>query len=157
VVRVEEHRTKRRVFWASSAIVAMGGIVLACSGSNTDTFSGSGADAGTGADAVEEEEAVAPIEAGGGTCKLPDGLSSGRQTCDDCLLERCCQTIVACYDDPACEEMNDCLTTCRKKHGISDAGADCTRACAEKDEATAEKLLDMLDCQSNRCATECKG
>jgi hypothetical protein len=135
----------------------MGGIVLACSGSNTETFNGSATDAGAGADAVEEEEPVAPVDAGGGTCKLPDGISSGRQTCDDCLLKRCCTAIVTCYDEPACEEMNDCITSCRQKHGIGDAGADCARDCAEKDKGAAEKLLDMLDCQTNRCGAECKG
>src|SRR5688500_18982516 len=122
----------------------MAGVVVACSGSSTDTFSNT-SDAGTGSseDAAEEQEPVTPADAGGGTCELPEGISSGRPTCDACLLKRCCTAIVTCYDDPKCEEMNECFTTCRQKHGLGDAGADCARDCAEKDNAAAEKLLDM--------------
>lgn len=151
--------TKHRVFWLSTSIAALGGIIVACSGSSTDTVLDDAADAGPGgeSDAAEELEPVKPAEAGGGTCALPDGVSTGRKSCDDCLTKRCCQAIVTCYDDPKCEEMNACLTNCRKKYGIGDAGADCARTCAEKDNATAEKLLDMLDCNSTRCGTECKG
>jgi hypothetical protein len=148
---------RRRVFWLSSSIFAAFGLVMACSGSSGDTFSSNASDAGAAEDATEEEEPVTVADAGGGTCQFPEGITSGRQVCDDCLVKRCCQAFVTCYDDPKCEEMNNCLTTCRKKFGIGDAGADCARTCAEKDNATAEKLLDMLDCQSTRCGTDCKG
>jgi hypothetical protein len=147
---------RRRMFWVSSSIAALGGIVVACS-STTETVSSTPAADAAASDAVEEEDPVAVADAGGGTCTLPEDLSTGVKTCDDCLQKRCCTVIVTCFDDKACTTMNDCMNACRQKHGTTDAGADCTRGCAEKDNAAAEKLLDMLECQSSRCGTECKG
>jgi hypothetical protein len=144
------------MFWTTASIAAMGGIVIACS-TTTETVSAPAASDAATSDVVEEPDPVAPADAGGGTCSLPSDLSTGVKTCDDCLQKRCCTVIVTCFDDQACTDMNDCINACRTKHGIGDAGADCTRGCAEKDNAAAEKLLDMMECQSSRCGTECKG
>jgi hypothetical protein len=147
---------QQRAFWLSTSVFAIGGMFIACSSSTTETLPGTPSDADTGAsDGGDEADPVAPADAGGGTCALPDGLTSGRATCDGCLLKRCCLAFKTCFDDPKCADMNDCLDTCQKKLGITDAGADCARTCAEQDKTAAEELLDMRDCQSNRCGTEC--
>ena len=50
------------------------------------------------------------------------------------------------------------MNNCGTKFGRTDAGADCVRQCATgKDkEAAAAKLVDMLDCENNRCGSFCK-
>lgn len=139
---------------ASSLLLALLG---ACSSTTVVTPAPS-----NDAQAADEEPTVEIAEAGGnadtdgGACSLGD-IKSGVKKCDDCLLKSCCVVINNCYGDPACEKMNNCLTSCRTELGLGDAGADCARECAKKDAKAAEKLLDMLDCQSGRCGTECKG
>jgi hypothetical protein len=149
---------KRHAFWLSSSVSALAGIVIACSGSTTDTTPGGSVPDAAGADADDDAEAVTPADAGGGTCELPQGLTSGRKTCDDCLLKSCCVAINTCTNDAKCSKMNDCYGGCYRKFGVTDAGADCVKTCVESgDQATAEKLNDMLDCQVQRCGTVCKG
>jgi hypothetical protein len=137
----------------SSLTIAGAASIVACSSTTVNTPTEQGTDA------ASEEPPVAEIAQPDGSaeqCTLDESQSTGRKTCDDCLLASCCVVITTCFSDASCTEMNACMNDCGQKYGRTDEGSACVRECASKDAKAAEKLLDMLDCESDRCGTKCK-
>jgi hypothetical protein len=103
-------------------------------------------------DASVEEGFVVPIEAGYEPCALV--ATPNRPSCADCLQRNCCITVNTCFADPRCKAVDDCMRDCEQRFGRPDA-ADCVRACGNADLEASQKILDMVDCQFERCPLAC--
>jgi hypothetical protein len=132
---------------ASGAI----GVGIACSSTET-AKTPAAEDAAVDAPVLEpiEQPDSAPPE-----CKLVVG--TGVKVCDDCLQRSCCLVINDCFSDKSCEALNGCINQCGVSYGTtSDAGVQCVRQCVKDKPDAAAKVLDLRDCESTRCGSDCK-
>ena len=132
---------------SAAALAALG----ACSSSETAPTPAVADDAaGDVADVILLE----PADAAPPACKLVTG--TGVKACDDCLQASCCVVINACFDDKACEALNACIADCGASLGRTDAGAQCVRDCVNARPDAGPMVLDLMDCESTRCGSDCK-
>src|SRR4029079_19169177 len=95
-----------------------------------------------------------PVDAAPPECKLVVGTSV--KVCTDCLQKNCCVVINTCLNDKECDALNACINDCGARLGRGDAGVACVRECTNARPDAASGVLDLFECESNRCMTECK-
>ncbi len=71
--------------------------------------------------------------------------------CFVCEDENCCESYLACKDDPVCDAFGQCMKSCTAVGGY----AECVEMCDGMHQGGLDKYLERLACVSVRCETEC--
>jgi hypothetical protein len=126
-------------------------LVLAC-GSRGPLDEDGPLDAGSAADVVtvEPDDAAPPPDAASVDAAPEGGSIVG---CGTCLVKACSQDIVQCVQEPGCRATFQCVITDCLKSGAPDAA--CMFTCASGDAKGALQIVQILQCVTGTCGTDC--
>ncbi|MBS2012770.1 MAG: hypothetical protein JST00_07785 [Deltaproteobacteria bacterium] len=147
-------RAVTKALLLSTASLVAVSVIVACSSTSGGGTTPPPADTDAGPDAEVDSEPSDTGPADAGACVL--AARTGKASCDECLTTRCCTVINACLDDPPCDRVNTCYAGCNRLGPQTDAGVQCVRDCVAGKDREAAMLLEMLECQNQRCGTLCK-
>jgi hypothetical protein len=141
-------------FWSSLAFIACGVALSTACGSrgplddDGPLDSGSAADVAT-VDAVDASPPAPDAEPGDAA---PEGGSI--LDCGVCLVGQCADGILACVQDPACQQTFQCVIgTCLAGGGSPDL--QCLLSCASGDTQGALKIFQIFQCVTSTCGSDC--
>ena len=135
-------------------------------GSGSSGSGGSSATGGSGATGGKGGTSGTGGSAGGGMCNpgpnlnkkcqdvvmAPDG---GTNPCVECLESKCCAVIDACFSDPQCVGLNQCITdNCRGQANLNAcANMFCTQCLMNMTSVT--KFNEISTCAQAECRSQC--